>query len=300
MIKQLLSTLALVAAVQFSANAQCTPAAQYADSTFGVWPDTTENIPCAYADEVNGYNTVINLKTLTDTVVAVNVAGNNIVLTAYIEAFRVNGVTGLPTGFAYIPNQSTWTNGGSAPNYSAVQGCLSLVASQSALQDIIASNPQGADFPLTVVVDAKINSTDNTVANLLFSNKWLSEVNTAGIEAIDVVGYVIKVRPTGTGASCEPLATVEVSATTTFDIQGNYPNPFAGSTEIRFSSPTRKEVSFEVRNMVGKQIIEKRIVANRGTNSMTLKSEQLTPGIYFYSISDGKQTITRKMVVSAN
>ena len=299
MIKRYLLAAFAVVAFQGMANAQCTPSSVYADSTFGVWPDTVANLPCAFADEVIGYNAVIDLKTLTDTVVSVVVLGSPLNITAYIEAFRVNSVTGLPAGFAYIPNQTTWTNGGTAPNYTAVQGCMSILATQSAIQAIISSNPNGVDFPLNVIVDAKVNSTDNSFADFVLGGKWLSEVSgVPGVQAIPVSGYVIKVRPSS-ASGCAPLATVELN-TTAFDVQGNYPNPFSGTTEIQYTSASRREVSFEVRNMVGKQIINRTIKAERGQNSITVNADQLVAGIYFYTISDGKKAVTRKMIVSAN
>lgn len=299
MIKRYLLAAFAVVAFQGMANAQCTPSTVYQDSTFGVWPDTVTNLPCAFADDVAGYNAVIDLKTLTDTSVSVVVGGSPLNITAYIEAFRVNSVSGLPAGFAYIPNQTTWTNEGSAPNYTAVQGCMSILATQSAIQAIIASNPNGADFPLNVIVDAKVNSTDNVLANFVLGDKWLSEVTTVpGVQAIPVNGYVIKVRPSS-ASGCAPLATVELS-TTAFEVLGNYPNPFSGTTEIQYTSASRREVSFEVRNMVGKQIINRTIKAERGQNSITVNADQLVAGIYFYTISDGKKAVTRKMIVSAN
>lgn len=301
MIKNLLFIGAFAFSISTQVAAQCTPSEQYADSTFGVWPDTTTNLPCGFADNSNGYNAVIDLKTLTDTSVTVTLVagGQPTTIVAYIEAFRVNAVSGLPTGFTYIPNASVWTNTGTAPNYQPVQGCVSILASQASMQTIIASSPQGQDFPLVVTVDAKIKNTDNVLANLILANKWLSEINTAGIQAIPVTGYKVKVRPTDSGSGCQPLSTNELS-TPVFEALGNYPNPFSQSTEIRFNASSRKELSLEVRNMVGKVVLERNVQANRGANAVTLKADQLIPGIYFYTISDGKQAITRKMVVSAN
>jgi len=301
MIKKLLLFVAFAFSISMQADAQCTPAALYADSTFGVWPDTITNLPCGFADNSYGYSAVIDIKTLTDTSVTVTLVagGPPTTIVAYIEAFRVNAVSGLPAGFSYIPNASVWTNTGTAPNYQPVQGCLSIVASQSSMQTIIASNPQGQDFPLVVTVDAKIKNTDNALANLILANKWLSEINTAGIQAIPVTGYKIKVRPNDSGSGCAPLSTNELN-TSSFEALGNYPNPFNQSTEIRFNAPSRKEYSMEVRNMVGKLMLERRITSNRGVNAINIKADQFIPGIYFYTISDGKQAITRKMVVSAN
>ena len=292
-----LAAVILVASFGFS-NAQCVPDPMYADSSFNIWPDTITNLPCAFADNAGGYEAVINLKTLADTTINVTGFGD---VTAYISAFRVNGVTGLPAGFSYASNQTPWNNGGASPNFTSVQGCMSVLANQTALQTIIASNPNGADFPLIVTVDAKISTTNNTFANFVLANKWLSEVTTIpGVQPIPVSGYVIKVRPSQ-ASGCQPLATLTLDLqSTSFDVQGNFPNPFTGTTEIRFTNANRSDVEFEVRNMLGKQIMSRTIKAERGQNAISLNAEKFIPGIYFYTITEGKNSITRKMIVSAN
>ena len=296
MIKRYLIAAVIVATSFGFSNAQCVPDQIYADSSFNIWPDTITNLPCAFADNAAGYDEVINLKTLADTTINVTGFGD---ITAYISAFRVNSVTGLPAGFSYASNQTPWNNGGTSPNFTSVQGCMSVLANQAALQTIIASNPNGADFPLIVTVDAKISSTNNTFANFVLANKWLSEVTTIpGVQPIPVPGYVIKVRPSA-AAGCLPLATIDLQSTS-FDVQGNFPNPFTGTTEIRFTNANRSDVEFEVRNMVGKQILNRTIKAERGQNNISFNADKFIPGIYFYTINDGKKSITRKMIVSSN
>lgn len=299
MIKQLLTALICLFAAT-SASAQCIPDPLYADSTFNIWPDTTTNFECALADNPDGYNQIINLKTLTDTNFVVDLLGQSLTIEGYIEAFRINGVEGLPEGFTYIPNTTIWTNGGAAPPFTPVQGCVSIVAGQSTLANLIAENPEGIDFPLTVIVDVKIHSTNNSLANNFLTNKWLSDPSLEdipGIGPIEVTGFVIRVRANAN--DCQPLSTSKIEANS-FDVLGNFPNPFRLSTQIRYSSKTSKPVRFEVRNMVGKLVVEQNLQANSGLNKINVKSEKLIPGVYFYSLSDGNQTITKRMVVSGN
>lgn len=299
MIKQLLAALiCLIAAT--SASAQCIPDPIYADSTFNIWPDTTTNFECALADNPEGYNQVINLKTLTDTNFVVDLLGQSLTIEGYIEAFRINAVDGLPEGFTYIPNTNIWANGGTEPPFTPVQGCVSIIAGQSTLANLIAENPDGIDFPLTVIVDVKIHSTNNPLANNFLTDKWLSDPSLEsipGIGPIEVTGFVIRVR--ANADDCQPLSISKISSNQ-FEVEGNFPNPFRTSTEIRYSSRTSKPMRFEVRNMVGKLVVEQTLQANSGLNTITLKSEKLIPGIYFYSLSDGNQTITKRMVVSGN
>ncbi len=297
MIKKLLS-IAFFALTAQVASAQCTPNPAYVDSPFGVWPDTTENLPCAFGDQASGYNAVIDVKTLTDTAVSVNVSGINLDVIAYIEAFRINSVDGLPAGFTYIPNQTVWTNGGASPNFTPVQGCVSIISSQATIQSILAANPNGVDFPFVVVVDAKVANTNNTLANLLINNAWLSELSAVpGITAISVPGYKIRVR-NNSADGCLPLGVAEIIAPVS--AKGNFPNPFVKNTSIQFNSDAAKTVNLSVSNMVGKVVYTSKLQASKGENNVNFTADQLTPGVYFYTISDGKNSVTRRMVVAAN
>jgi len=297
MIKKLLSIAFLTLTVH-AAFAQCMPSSAYADSSFGVWPDTTENLPCAFGDAVAGYNAVIDIKTLTDTAVSVSLGGTNLDVIAYIEAFRINSVDGLPTGFTYIPNQSVWTNGGASPNFTPVQGCVSIIANQGSIQSILASNPNGIDIPFTVVVDAKVANTNNTLANLLINNAWLSELNAVpGITAISVPGYKIRVR-NNAADGCLPLAVAEIIEPVS--AKGNFPNPFNKSTTIQFNSDAAKTMNLSVSNMIGKVVYSSKIQVNKGENTVNFNADQLTSGIYFYTIGDGKNAVTRRMVIASN
>ena len=297
MIKKLLS-IAFFALTAQVASAQCIPNPAYVDSPFGVWPDTTENLPCAFGDQASGYNAVIDIKTLTDTAVSVNVSGINLDVIAYIEAFRINSVDGLPAGFTYIPNQTVWTNGGASPNFTQVQGCVSIISSQATIQSILAANPDGVDFPFVVVVDAKVANTNNTLANLLINNAWLSDLSAVpGITAISVPGYKIRVR-NNSADGCLPLGVAEIIAPVS--AKGNFPNPFVKNTSIQFNSDASKTVNLSVSNMVGKVVYTSKLQASKGDNNVNFTADQLTPGVYFYTISDGKNSVTRRMVVAAN
>ena len=299
MIKKLLS-IAFFALVANAASAQCTPNPAYADSAFGVWPDTTENLPVACA--TFDYNAVIDIKTLTDSTLVIS--GSPVQF--FIEAFRINSVSGLPNGFTYIPNQAVWVNGGLAAPFTPVQGCVNIVADASSVNTIIQNSPNGEDFSLTVVVDAKIKSTDNDGYNTVLAfapedSRWLSALGSLlpnlGVSALNVTGYKIRVRP-----SSDPLCASAGVAELIEPVsaKGNFPNPFNKTTNIQFNSDASKMVNLSVANMVGKVVYTSKIQANKGENTVNFTAEQLSPGVYFYTISDGKNSVTRRMVVASN
>lgn len=91
---------------------------------------------------------------------------------------------------------------------------------------------------------------------------------------------------------------VEQLEATSFDVIQNIPNPFTGNTTIKFSTPTAGNVDFTVFDMIGKRVYSEKIQAQAKTNSIVFSSEKLNAGTYFYSLSNGTKTITKKMIVA--
>ncbi len=97
--KKLLLSLALVSLTAANLNAQsCTPGANFQDSTFGVWPDTVQNLPPADANVF--YSTDLNFKA------PQNAADIDPSVVGTINDFTVNNVTGLPAGISYACNSA--------------------------------------------------------------------------------------------------------------------------------------------------------------------------------------------------
>jgi len=137
--------LLLVFSVAFfgaaSVNAQsCTPGANYADSTYGVWPDTTTNFPPGAVGVP--YSTDLNFKV--PSTVTAEVAGSDPVAQAVIgsaiQDFTVTGVTGLPATINYACNISSCTYAGGS------NGCANLYGTPDA----------AGTFPITIDVEATV------------------------------------------------------------------------------------------------------------------------------------------------
>lgn len=109
--KLLLSFAAAVVAVMSVQAQSCTPSTNpnYADSTFGAWPDTVQNFPPATQNQL--YSTDLNFKVPIDATQASASAPAG----STIQSFVVTGVDGLPTNYNYVCNNSNCTyNGGDA------------------------------------------------------------------------------------------------------------------------------------------------------------------------------------------
>ena len=83
-----------------------------------------------------------------------------------------------------------------------------------------------------------------------------------------------------------------------FDLEQNNPNPFYDFTNIAFSTPAQGFVELKIVNLIGKEVIRRVIEADAGRNVIHLDREEFSPGVYVYSLSNGNQTLTRRMIVS--
>ena len=196
------------------ATAQCTPDAVYVGAPAGIYPGISVNLPPVTVPEA--YSASLTINTETDTAISVNVGPLPINAIAYISAMRINAVNGLPPGFIHSTDQLEWINGGAAPSFSQVQGCISIAADAASVQQILQDNPTGASFPLELLLDARIHSTSNALLNGVVSNTWLSDLaaTVPGTGAQIITGYVLTVEPDVTGLS--------EAGNTKFRI---YPNP---------------------------------------------------------------------------
>lgn len=83
-----------------------------------------------------------------------------------------------------------------------------------------------------------------------------------------------------------------------FAVKQNYPNPFNPSTKIEFAIPTQNHVTVKVYNTIGVEVAtlmnENKSV---GLYSVNFNSGNFTSGIYFYKVTFGNNTLTKKMIL---
>jgi hypothetical protein len=83
-----------------------------------------------------------------------------------------------------------------------------------------------------------------------------------------------------------------------FTLYQNYPNPFNPTTSISYSIPTDEFVTLKVYDITGKEIT---ILENErkqaGIHQVNFNAENLSSGIYIYSISAGKYSSSKKLLL---
>jgi Secretion system C-terminal sorting domain len=83
-----------------------------------------------------------------------------------------------------------------------------------------------------------------------------------------------------------------------YSLEQNYPNPFNPSTIIRFSIPEANRVSLKVYNLLGQNVatlINENL--NAGSHEVSFNAENLSSGVYFYTLQSGTFTLTKKMIL---
>ncbi len=84
-----------------------------------------------------------------------------------------------------------------------------------------------------------------------------------------------------------------------FNLEQNFPNPFNPSTQIKFSVEQTELTKLTVYNSLGEEIaVLFNQVAEKGTiYQITFNSNNLSSGTYFYRLTQGDKSITKKMLL---
>jgi membrane dipeptidase len=82
---------------------------------------------------------------------------------------------------------------------------------------------------------------------------------------------------------------------TSLEVMQNFPNPFNPSTKIGFLIPTDDNVTISVHNILGELVDVKSSFLTKGNYVVDWYSKG-SAGVYFYTITYGNQSITKKMI----
>lgn len=196
--KKLLLSALFATTYALSWGQSCTPGVNFVDSTYGIWPDTTQNLPPALPNVA--YSTDINFKVPSTVTAEIDPSGQFV--GSVIQQFTIDAIQGLPTGFDFACNVSNCTYLGGA------NGCANIYGTTDSV----------AVFPITVDITA-------TVLVVLFPGLPPTPVT----QTVSFDGYKIVV---GSGGTIEqvinPLSLQPNPATATIEVAGL----FAGGSSV--------------------------------------------------------------------
>lgn len=75
------------------------------------------------------------------------------------------------------------------------------------------------------------------------------------------------------------------------------PNPFTNTTKISFTDSKVSNVLFTVRNVLGKTVFKKNFISESGINTIPFYKDNLSAGMYIYSIQDKEKIISKRFVI---
>jgi hypothetical protein len=82
-----------------------------------------------------------------------------------------------------------------------------------------------------------------------------------------------------------------------FDLEQNYPNPFNPTADIAFQIPNGGAWKLDIYNVTGQRVTSFSGVSESGFETVTWDASDLSSGIYFYKLTAGDHSMTKKAVL---
>ena len=84
----------------------------------------------------------------------------------------------------------------------------------------------------------------------------------------------------------------------TFELKDVFPNPVNSNSKIQFISGNSTDIVFSVFNHLGEKIEERNIANTRGVNNIEISASNYANGMYLYSINNGIQVVSKRMIIA--
>lgn len=222
-------------------------------------------------------------------------SGINWVLTypGYLTAYEIKLINGAIFAATY---DGIWNSTNNGAHWNQVS-TGSFKALESFNQNIFAGSANNGFYIST-----------NNGLNWTQRNEGL--VNTS-VNSLTIIGSTIFAATNGDGIWKRPLTeivgikNISTEIPSTFSLEQNYPNPFNPETKIRFSIPLchscggrNPYATLKVFDILGKEVAT---LVNQdlqpGTYETTFDASNLTSGIYYYKLTAGNYSATKKMIL---
>lgn len=156
---------------------------------------------------------------------------------------------------------------------------------------------------ITKTTNGGLNWQTQVIANSFISHKiFFIDQYTGWDVGLNNISQNIVLKSTTGGTTF--INSVSVEIPTSYSLSQNYPNPFNPSTKIRFSIVSSPRVSggdlvqLKVYDVMGREV---QALVNEsvqpGTYEVTFDGSMLNSGVYFYKLTTGGYTDTKKMLM---
>lgn len=223
-------------------------------------PDPSYTVPGIYPDSATGLpHAIVGQPYLTDMQLRILTDTIYLGLPAIIDSIRVTGVTGIPAGFSYSCTPSRCTFPGGS------NACLQITgaAPTAGMVGVYPLIVNLTIFGRVLGVPQSLNDQNDNYRIVIDNNTGVLQLNTSN-----------------------------------FKVGQNAPNPFRVRTEVEVFSPGSVTASLKIADMLGNLVRQQNIVLKKGNNLIQIDARDLSPGLYMYSVQDGKNVATRRMIVT--
>lgn len=268
--------LLFIVTLNLSSFAQnCTPDTQLQDSTYGIWPDTIVNLAVApintfYSEEIQ-IKTPTTVSEVPDAPADYNGLPIGQIQIQNIELvdILVNGQSSNLPSISVPGNMqiACSTNDCAYPGNSV--GCVSFYGTPTV----------PGTYDLSIAVDGSIQVFGGSVS--------LEQVTG---DFIYIEGYKLIVDGANNIELVKPFETI-------YSLK-NVPNPFENKTTVYFDSKFNQSTTLEVFNALGVKVSAQSFDAQIGKNEVLLNLASQAPGVYFYTLSNNSETVTKRMLLS--
>jgi hypothetical protein len=133
----------------------------------------------------------------------------------------------------------------------------------------------------------------NGTSTFVHKYQFTDQVETTGIHY-----YKLKQLDYNGDFNYSKIIEANVSKPLSFDLSQNFPNPFNTSTTIRYQLPKDNFVSLKVYDVLGKEVKTLiREFKKAGYYTINYSANDLSSGIYFYKLTTGQYSSTKKFIL---
>lgn len=203
--------------------------------------------------------------------------------TVTVQSLTVDTLRNLPSGLCWATNKAnnTWAN--------QEDGCIKISGTAC-------DNP--GQYKLKIIVTANIGVPIQTDADAAGLKYFVRVINSGDSEvAVDTNQTASFAKPAGysaTAACGNGIFENEL----TFNSLSVVPNPFSSKAVISFYSAKSGLMTERITNMLGSEVYSHKVDVKIGDNTSMIEKNNLPAGVYFYSIGDGKNVATKRIVIS--
>ena len=199
-----------------------------------------------------------------------------------VASLTIDTLSNLPTGLCWATNKTdnTWAN--------QEDGCIKI-------NGTVDSDP--GQYKLYIVVTADIGVPIQTNADAAGLKYFVRVINQGDSEvAVDTNHTQPFVKHPGYSAT--KAVCTGIQEITSINSMSIVPNPFNNKALVTFQAEKTGVMTERITNMLGSEVYKGTMNVKVGNNTSTIDRNNLPAGVYFYSIVEGKNVSTKRIVIT--